>query len=68
MMAQGNHHRRLITTWNGLSNPHRKKPRRRRLPPGASEAWVLVWRGTDPPRRYRITTSRPRYGDTAGNR
>ena len=26
------------------------------------QAWVLVERG--PPRRYRVTTSRPRYGDT----
>ena len=68
MMAQGNHHQRLITTWHGVSNPDiEEAPTKAGWPTGASKAWVLEWRG-DPPRRYRITASRPRYGDTVGNR
>ena len=42
MMAQGNHHRRLITTWHGLSNPDiEEAPTKAGWPTGASKAGSL---------------------------
>ena len=58
--AQGSHHQRLITTWNGLSNPDiEEAPEKAGWPTGASEAWVLVWR------RYGPSTPLSYYNVTA---
>ena len=67
VIAQGSHHHGLIITSKGIEQPDIEEAPRGGCQPGLL-SWVLVWRGTDPPRRYRITTSRPRYGDTVGNR